>query len=90
MSKTTQFLSDCEAGISSHRANVAVLKTVLGLASLHDSNADMGAAFLEEAGGDYEKAAERIRAIDMALKQITYEWLLATRIEYLEKQGDRK
>lgn len=90
MSKTTQFLSDCEAGISSHRANVAVLKTVLGLASLHDSNADMGACFLEEAGGDYEKAAERIRAIDITLRQITYGWLLATRLEYLEKQGDRK
>lgn len=90
MSEAKFIFEEAEADIASHRKNIEVLETLVVLAKLKNSTADMGAEFLDAAGGDYEKAKERIKDIAAVLKGIAYEWLLATRLEYTEKQGEKK
>lgn len=90
MSEAKSVFEGAQADMSSHKKNIEVLESLTSLAKLHNSTADMGAEFLDAAGGDYEKAKERIKNIADVLKQIAYEWLLATRLEYTEKQGEKK
>ncbi len=90
MSEAKSFFVYAQAAMASHQKTIKVLETLATLAKLHSSSADMGAEFLAAADGDYEKAREHIRLVADVLNQIAIDWLLATRLEHMEKQGEKQ